>query len=101
VEDPVAVSGHRRDGDPHLFLRFTGGSGDLFNFNWWKFDGPGGNDQPDGRTVEGGVGSGGASSLGSGGTTSGVSGSGGGNVSGTCSRSLGTRPHPERRWRGD
>lgn len=30
-----AVSG--AEGTKDLFLRFTGGSGDLFNFNWWQF----------------------------------------------------------------
>jgi arabinoxylan arabinofuranohydrolase len=66
-----------------LFLRFTGGSGDLFNVNWWKFDGPGANDQSDagavnGSAPEGGNESvdGGLSSAGgtSGGTSSGSSG---------------------------
>jgi len=27
-------------GKHDLFLKFTGGSGDLFKFNWWKFTGP-------------------------------------------------------------
>jgi arabinoxylan arabinofuranohydrolase len=36
-----------------LFLRFTGGSGDLFNVNWWKFDGPGANDQSDAGAADG------------------------------------------------
>ena len=32
-----------------LFLKFTGtGTGNLFNFNWWQFSGPGAADQPDG-----------------------------------------------------
>ncbi len=33
-----AVSGG--SGKHDLFLKFTGGSGDLFKFNWWKFTGP-------------------------------------------------------------
>jgi hypothetical protein len=33
-----SVSGGR--GTHDLFLRFTGASGDLFKFNWWKFTGP-------------------------------------------------------------
>ena len=65
-----------------LFLRFTGGSGDLFNVNWWKFDGPGANDQSDAGAVDGsapdgdndGV-DGGSSSAG--GTSDGSSGYGG------------------------
>jgi arabinoxylan arabinofuranohydrolase len=32
-----------------LFLKFTGtGTGNLFNFNWWQFSGPGAADQQDG-----------------------------------------------------
>jgi arabinoxylan arabinofuranohydrolase len=27
-------------GTQDLYLKFTGGSGDLFKFNWWKFSGP-------------------------------------------------------------
>jgi len=34
-----AVSG--ATGIHDLYLRFTGGSGSLFNFNWWKFNGGG------------------------------------------------------------
>ncbi|HVT09844.1 MAG TPA: glycoside hydrolase family 43 protein [Polyangia bacterium] len=33
-----AVSGG--SGKHDLFLKFTGGSGDLFKFNWWRFTGP-------------------------------------------------------------
>jgi len=51
-----------------LFLKFTGGSGNLFNFNWWQFSGPGGTDMG-----SGGAGSGGASS-GGGGTSGGMGG---------------------------
>jgi hypothetical protein len=47
-----AVSGG--SGKHDLFLTFTGGSGDLFKFNWWKFSGP--------TTSSGGVG--GAGGLG-------------------------------------
>ena len=43
-----------------LFLKFTGGSGNLFNFNWWKFSGPGGTD----NTGSGGMGGGGAATGG-------------------------------------
>ncbi|MFL5305787.1 MAG: glycoside hydrolase family 43 protein [Polyangia bacterium] len=65
-----------------LFLKFTGsGSGTLFNFNWWKFSGPGASDNsPDGGTTPatggaGGAGRGGAS--GAGGAKAGTSGAGG------------------------
>ncbi len=51
-----AVSGG--SGKHDLFLRFTGGSGDLFKFNWWKFAGP---TNPNGT---GGAGAGGAVSTG-------------------------------------
>jgi hypothetical protein len=74
-------------GTHDLFLNFTGGSGDLFNFNWWKMSGPGANDNPsadagvaDGAATDAGTdvgvaGSGGRS--GSGGATSGTFGTGG------------------------
>jgi arabinoxylan arabinofuranohydrolase len=75
---PCPVTG--ATGIHDLFLRFTGGSGDLFNFNWWKFDGPGASDWPDGGAVEEG---GAASSSSSSGTMSGASGSGNGIGGGT------------------
>ena len=57
-----------------LFLKFTGSGSNLFNFNWWRFGGPGAT-SIDGGT--GGTGAGGTS--GSGGTTgSGGKGGGGG-----------------------
>ena len=62
-----------------LYLKFTGGSGDLFNFNWWKFTSR--DPLPDGGATDAGTrdaGSGGA--LGSGGTaggSGGVAGTGG------------------------
>ena len=74
-------------GKHDLFLKFVGGTGDLFKFNWWKFSGP---------TMPGG-GSGG--SGGSGGTpgqgTAGVGGTGNGTsghsgVAGTASGSGGS-----------
>jgi hypothetical protein len=53
-----------------LFLKFTGsGSGNLFNFNWWKFSGPG-------ASVDAGAG-GGAGTSGSGGGSGGAGASGG------------------------
>lgn len=60
-----AVSG--ATGKHDLFLRFTGGSGDLFKFNWWKFTG---STSPNGGT-------GGASGGGAGGAAGGGGGTGG------------------------
>ena len=90
-------------GKHDLFLKFTGGSGTLFAFNWWKFSGPGVNDNSDAgvSVVDGGVdaasgagggggaggksaGSGGA--IGSGGVT-GVGGAGSGGSNGGAGRS--------------
>ncbi len=67
-----------------LFLKFTGGGGDLFKFNWWKFTGP---TMPTGG--EGGAGGdqGGASGAGSG-PVQGTGGSAGG-AGGTVSTSGG------------
>jgi arabinoxylan arabinofuranohydrolase len=61
-----------------LYLEFSGGSGDLFNFNWWKFDGPGANTQSDAGTTDAGArdagnGSVGGSSSSSGATSGGSS----------------------------
>jgi arabinoxylan arabinofuranohydrolase len=39
VTKSCAVSG--ASGIHDLYFRFTGGSGSLFNFNWWKFNGSG------------------------------------------------------------
>jgi arabinoxylan arabinofuranohydrolase len=39
VTKSSAVSG--ASGVHDLYLKFTGGSGSLFNFNWWKFNGSG------------------------------------------------------------
>ena len=59
-----------------LFLKFTGGTGNLFNFNWWQFSGPGATDPGNGSAGSGGVSSGGAGSGGAnnGGTSSGGAG---------------------------
>ena len=68
-----------------LFLVFSGGGGDLFKFNWWRFTGP---TMPSG---EGGTGGTGGSGPGSGGTASsggGASGRAGG--AGTTSGSGGS-----------
>ncbi len=43
-------------GTHDLFLTFTGGGGDLFKFNWWKFTGP---TMPSGDGGAGGMGGGG------------------------------------------
>lgn len=61
-----AVSGG--SGKHDLFLKFVGGNGDLFKFNWWRFTGP---------TMPGGEGGGGGAggSDGAGGATSGSGGS--------------------------
>jgi arabinoxylan arabinofuranohydrolase len=61
-----------------LLLKFTGGSGSLFNFNWWKFSGPGGMDMT-GSAGGGGMGTGGGASSGGagGGTTNPGAGSAG------------------------
>jgi len=47
-----------------LFLKFTGSSGALFNFNWWKFSGPGAADNMTGSGGSGGTGAGGAATNG-------------------------------------
>ena len=69
-----AVSGG--SGKHDLFLKFVGGSGDLFKFNWWRFTGP---------TMPGGGGGAGGSggSCGSGGTTGPGTGGRGGSSQGT------------------
>ena len=82
LEDAASCTVTSTTGVHDLFLSFTGGSGDLFNFNWWRFDGPGANDQSDAGAVDGsapdgdndGV-DGGSSSAG--GTSDGSSGYGG------------------------
>jgi len=76
-----AVSGG--SGKHDLFLKFVGGSGDLFKFNWWRFTGP--------TLPNGGGGSGGAPGAGSGGvggSSQGTSGSVG--TGGTVSNSGGS-----------
>ena len=65
-------------GTHDLFLKFTGsGTGVLFNFNWWRFGGPGASSTDGGGT---GTGTGGAS--GSGGGTGGKGGSAGSGATG-------------------
>jgi arabinoxylan arabinofuranohydrolase len=73
-------------GKHDLFLKFVGGSGDLFKFNWWRFTGP---TMPDGGVDGGGSGAGGTTGTGAGGSggaagrpATGGSGGGGGRTSG-------------------
>ncbi|WP_437736494.1 glycoside hydrolase family 43 protein [Sorangium sp. So ce1335] len=63
-------------GKHDLFLKFVGGGGDLFKFNWWRFTGP---TTPDGEGGGGGAGG----SAGAGGTMSGSGGSVAGGTGGT------------------
>jgi len=74
-----AVSG--ATGLHDLFLKFTGGSGSLFNFNWWQFSGPGGMDVGAGGTGGGGSGSAGSGSAGRGGASNGGASNGGAGTS--------------------
>ena len=75
-----AVSGG--SGKHDLFLKFVGGTGDLFKFNWWRFTGP--------TMPDGGGGTGGASGAGTGGVGgSGNGTSGSGSTAGTTSGSVG------------
>ncbi|WP_437518576.1 family 43 glycosylhydrolase [Sorangium sp. So ce1099] len=77
-----AVSGG--SGKHDLFLKFVGGNGDLFKFNWWRFTGP---TMPDGGGGGGGAGgsdgaggSGGSVTGGTGGTTATAGSGSGGSV---------------------
>ncbi|WP_437637027.1 glycoside hydrolase family 43 protein [Sorangium sp. So ce854] len=81
-------------GKHDLFLKFVGGGGDLFKFNWWRFTGPtmpgggdGGGGGGDGGSGQGAGGSGGGGGTGgsasAGGTTSGSGGSVTGGTGGT------------------
>jgi arabinoxylan arabinofuranohydrolase len=65
-------------GQHDLFLKFTGGNGDLFKFNWWKFDGP----NTGGTGGAGGMGGGAGS--GAGGATAGTSGAAGSAMGGAA-----------------
>jgi MYXO-CTERM domain-containing protein len=83
---PCPVTG--ATGVHDLFLRFTGGSGDLFNVNWWKFDGPGASAPSDGGS-DGSAPDGGNEAMDGGsssaGGASGGSGSGNGGLGGSSS----------------
>jgi hypothetical protein len=73
-------------GKHDLFLKFIGGSGDLFKFNWWRFAGP--TMPPDGG-VGGSSGAGGSTGPGTGGVGGsgrGGSGGGGGTTAGSGGR---------------
>ena len=77
-----------------LFLKFTGsGSGNLFTFNWWKFEGPGASSTGGGGAGGGApAGSGGAGgTTGSGGT--GTAGAGASGSGGAAARRARARPH--------
>ena len=65
-----------------LFLKFTGGSGNLFNFNWWQFSGPGGTGAGSGGSGNGGASSGGAATAGGASGQTGTPNGGMGGVSG-------------------
>jgi arabinoxylan arabinofuranohydrolase len=67
-----AVSGG--SGKHDLFLKFVGGTGDLFKFNWWRFTGP---TMPNGTGGSGGSGGTGPGTGGVSGSGQGVSGSAG------------------------
>jgi arabinoxylan arabinofuranohydrolase len=75
------------NGKHDLFLKFTGGSGDLFKFNWWQFTGPTMPNTGDGgASGSGGSGTGGggagAATGGNGGTAGAASGAGGSGTNG-------------------
>ncbi|XXS82391.1 glycoside hydrolase family 43 protein [Sorangium sp. So ce176] len=83
-----AVSGG--SGKHDLFLKFVGGNGDLFKFNWWRFTGP---TMPD----DGGDGGGGGAGGSAGDTTSGSGGSatgGTGGATGTAGSGSGGSADP-------
>lgn len=79
VTKACAISGAASKHD--LFFVFTGGSGSLFNFNWWKFHGvdalDGGQGTGGGTGADGATGVGGAGGSGAGGK-GGAQGAGGG-----------------------
>ncbi|WP_438022156.1 glycoside hydrolase family 43 protein [Sorangium sp. So ce233] len=77
-----AVSGG--SGKHDLFLKFVGGNGDLFKFNWWRFTGP---------TMPGG-GDGGGGADGSGGAGGTTSGSGSSVTTGTAGSGSGGGADP-------
>ncbi|AUX20151.1 carbohydrate-binding protein [Sorangium cellulosum] len=82
-------------GKHDLFLKFVGGNGDLFKFNWWRFTGP---TMPDDGGDGGGGGGGGGGVTepgtgGAGGSAQGTGGSGGSaGAGGTTSGSGGSAP---------
>jgi arabinoxylan arabinofuranohydrolase len=87
-----------------LFMKFVGGSGDLFKFNWWKFTGsgadgvdagttdasaPAADARSDGSGGGAGAGGAGAGGAGAGGAGAGGAGSGGGAGTGGSPRGSG------------
>ena len=72
---PISGAGGKHD----LFFVFTGGSGSLFNFNWWKFHGV---EAPDGGQGTADAAAGGAGGAGAGGTGDAPSGTGGAGTGG-------------------
>lgn len=109
VTKTCAVTG--ATGTHDLFFKFVGsGSGTLFNFNWWKFSGPGAADSGDagvadsgppdvardagadvagGRGGAGGAGVGGAGGNGAGGAGAGGNGAGGAGAGGSGAGGVG------------
>lgn len=89
VTCPVSGGAGKHD----LFLRFTGGDGELFKFNWWKFTGPTTTTDGGGEGGTAGVGgSAGTSSTTAGGTggADSTTGSSFGGASSTTGSSVGT-----------
>ncbi len=70
-------------GKHDLFFKFTGGSGDLFKFNWWKFTGPSMPGADAGAGDAGGSTSDAGTAQGTGGRDGGSGGAGGFSSSGT------------------
>jgi hypothetical protein len=70
-------------GKHDLFLKFTGGSGDLFKFNWWKFTGSGTSTGGTGGAGGGGAGGGATTATGGDSTNGGTGNPAGGGVSTT------------------
>ena len=78
-------------GKHDLFLKFVGGSGDLFKFNWWQFSGP---TMPDGGVSTGGTGGTAPGSGGVGGQGQGTGGHAGSTGSGGAGGHAGSGGNP-------
>jgi arabinoxylan arabinofuranohydrolase len=72
-----------------LYLKMTGGSGNLFNFDWWQLTGPGSAEQPDDGAGGGGTSAGGSLALGG---ASGAADSSSGGRAGSAVQSSGGAP---------